>query len=261
MIQMPGKDPIILNIALVDDEKEYLTELEKLCRHYTMKHGCRMDIFSFFDGETFLDALRNTEFSIVFMDIYMEKTDGITAARRLREKDHACILIFLTTSREFMPEAFSCHAFEYISKPINCERVEKVLDDAMKILPTPQKFMEIVCDRKTVCVFLQDIVSATTDAHYLELSLADGSRLRSRMTVTKFLQLAGQDSRFIPANRGVLLNAEHILSFTDGCCMMDNNTKLPLRVKDAGRIEQAVRDYNFKMIRCRQNTFQRKNKI
>lgn len=158
-----------------------------------------------------------------------------------------------------MPEAFSCHAFEYISKPIDCKRLERVLDDAMKILPVPQKFIEVACDRKTIRVFLQDIISAITDAHYLELSLSDGSCLRSRMTVTEFLKLTGQDSRFILANRGILLNAGHILSFGNGCCMMDNGAKLPLRVKDAGRVEQAVRDYNFEVIRRRQNTAHGRN--
>jgi len=259
MILISGKDMITLNIALVDDEKEYLTEMEQLCQNYRIKNNCRMKMFPFFDGESFLDALINTEFSIIFMDIYMGKTDGITAARKLKEKNPSCVLVFLTTSREFMPEAFSCHAFEYISKPIDCERVEKVLDDAMKILPTSSKFIEVVCDRKTMHVFLKDIVSAITDAHYLELSLSDGSRLRSRMTVTEFLQLTGQDSRFILANRGVLLNAGHILSFGNCCCIMDNGTKLPLRVKDAGRVEQAVRDYNFEVIRRRQNTAHGRN--
>jgi len=243
----------VLNIALVDDEKEYLAEMEKLCRDYTIKKGFPMEIFSFPDGESFLEALADTEFSIVFMDIYMKETNGVAAARVLREKDLTCVLVFLTTSAEFMPEAFSCHAFEYISKPIDHRRVEKVLDDAIKLLPASLRFIEVACDRKTVRVLLQDIVAAVTDAHYLELSLSDGSRLKPRMTVTEFLRLTGQDSRFVLANRGVVLNAGHILSFGDGCCIMDNGTKLPLRVRDAGRVEQAVRDYNFEKIRRRQN--------
>jgi len=247
-----------LNIALVDDEKNYLAEMETLCRNYKRKTGYCMKIFLFPSGEAFLYALTDIEFSIVFMDIYMGQTDGITAARKLREKNPACVLIFLTTSREFMPEAFSCHAFEYISKPIDCRQVEKTLDDAMKILPAPQKFIEITCERKTQHVLLQDIVSVTTDAHYLELSLSDGSRLRPRMTIREFKLLTGQDSRFILANRGVLLNAEHILSFEKNCCVMDSGARLPLRVKDAGHVEQAVRDYNFEVIRCRQNTAHRR---
>lgn len=242
-----------MNVALVDDEKAYLTEMEALCREYAKSRGCPMEIFPFSGGKPFLDALASTGFSVVFMDIYMADTDGITTAKALRERSPGCILVFLTTSREFMPEAFSCHAFDYISKPIDRERVQRVLDDARKILPASRKYMELVHDRKTLRVFLGDIVYAVTDAHYLEIVLTDGTTLRSRMTAAEFLQLSEKDSRFILANRGVILNAERILSFRDGCCVMEGGIKLPLRVKDAGRVKQAVMDHNFETIRRRQN--------
>lgn len=242
-----------MNIALVDDDKRYLAEMETLCREYGQKRDCPMEVFPFSGGKAFLAALANTRFSIVFLDIYMEDTDGITAAKALRKKEPGCILIFLSSSREFMPEAFSCHAFDYVSKPIDRERVERVLDDARKILPVSHKYIDLVHDRKTRRVYLRDIVFAVTDAHYLEVALSDGSTLRPRMTVTEFLQLTQNDSRFILANRGVLLNAEHICSFGDGCCVMKGGVKLPLRVKDAKRVEQAVMDHNFETIRRRQH--------
>lgn len=242
-----------MKVAIVDDDKRYLDEMEALCREYGQKKDCPMEFFSFSGGKMFLDALANTRFSIVFLDIYMEDTDGITAAKALRETDPGCILIFLTSSREFMPEAFSCHAFDYISKPIDREQVERVLDDARKILPTSHKYIDLVHDRKTRRVYLRDIVFAVTDAHYLEVVLSDGCTLRPRMTVTEFLQLTGNDSRFILANRGVILNAGHICSFGDGCCVMEGGVKLPLRVRDARRVEQAVMDHNFETIRRRQS--------
>ncbi len=243
-----------MKIALVDDEREYLEQMETICRDYDLKNGSNMEIFSFPNAETFLDAVSDTGFPIVFMDIYMSGTDGISAARRLREKDRNCVIIFLTASGEFMPEAFSCHAFEYLSKPIDRERVEKCLDDAMKMLFPPAEFIEIASERKTARVFLRDIVFVVTDAHYLEICLTDGTKLRCRMTITDFIRLAENDSRFILANRGVLLNAEHILSFESGCCVMNDGTRLPLRVKDAGQVEQAISRYNFDSIRRRQNT-------
>jgi len=242
-----------VNIALVDDEKGYLDEMEALCREYGRSRDVSVEVFSFSGGRQFLEAMENIPFSIVFLDIYMEDTDGITTAKALRKRDPGCVLIFLTTSREYMPEAFSCHAFDYVSKPIDRERVERVLDDAGRILPTAHKRMELICDRKQTRVLLRDIVCATTDAHYLEVSLLDGSVLRSRMTASEFLQLTGGDDRFILANRGVILNAEHIRSFGDGFCVMAGGVTLPLRVRDAKRVEQTVMDRNFETIRRRQN--------
>lgn len=242
-----------VNIALVDDDKGYLEQMEALCREYGKSRDLSLEVFSFCGGKPFLSALESTRFDLVFLDIYMADTDGITVAKALREKDPGCVLIFLTSSREFMPEAFSCHAFDYVSKPIDRARVERVLDDAGKILPASHKYMELIFDRQNIRVLLRDIIYAVTDAHYLQIVLSDGSSLRPRMTVSEFLQHTGQDSRFILANRGVILNAGHIRSFGDGCCVMDSGVTLPLRVRDAGRVKQAVMDHNFEIIRRRQN--------
>lgn len=241
-----------LNIALVDDETESLKEMEQLCLEYEKKKLCQLKISPFSNGQKFLDALEETSFSIVFMDIFMEEMDGVTAARKLRELDDHCLLVFLTTSSEFMPEAFSCHAFEYVRKPVLPERVEQVLDDALKILPRDEKSVMLPCNRKTVSVFLRDIVSVTSNAHYLDFSMEDGSNIRCRMTVPEFLRLIEDDSRFVLGNRGVLLNAGHILAFEEKCCIMDNGTQPPLRVRDTGRILQAVNNYNFDIIRQKQ---------
>lgn len=245
---------MVLKIALVDDEKEYLLEMERLCRDYQAQNDCPMEISSFSDSAAFLKALESTAFSLVFLDIYMEGTDGITAAKALRAKDSGCLLVFLTSSSEFMQEAFSCHAFEYITKPIDPCRVKRVLEDAAKLLPPSDKFVTLTSNRKTVRLFLSDIVAVVTDAHYLEFFLTDGSSLRCRMTLPEFQHLSGHDPRFILANRGVLMNASHILSFENNCYKMNTGLRLPLRIKDAGRVEQEVRNYNFEMIRRRQNT-------
>jgi len=242
-----------VKIALVDDEPHYLAEMEALCLDYAKSRDCAIEVFLFSGGEAFLAALADTRFSVVFLDIYMAGMDGIAAAKLLRETDPGCILIFLTSSREFMPEAFSCHAFDYVSKPIDHEQVERVLDDAQKLLPAAHKYIELIHERKNSRVFLRDIVYAVTDGHYLEVVLSDGSRLRPRMTAPEFLQRTGSDARFLLANRGVILNLSHIRSFGDGFCVMEGGATLPLRVKDAKRVEQAVMDHNFETIRHSQN--------
>ena len=85
---------------------------------------------------------------MVFMDIYMDGMDGVSAAARMRERDKNCLLVFLTSSAEFMPEAFSCHAFEYVTKPFSGERIAAVLRDALKVLPDTARYIEIQSDRK-----------------------------------------------------------------------------------------------------------------
>lgn len=242
-----------MKIALVDDDPKCLEEMTRICCEFGIRSHCRIETFSFSSGEAFLKAIKDCEFPIVFMDIYMDGINGVVAALKMREQDSRCILVFLTSSMEFMPEAFSCHAFEYITKPFSSKRVEAVLWDAVKVLPSSAKYLKISSGRKTVPVFLNDIISILTDAHYLEFTLQDGTVLRSRMTIPEFQKLVGEDPRFLLVNKGILLNADYILDFDDNCCIMENGSRFPIRVRDRLKTEQAIRQYHFEKIRSRQH--------
>ena len=246
---------MILKIALVDDERNCLDEMARLCGDFSAQTGRPVEAVSFTSGEAFLDAFEGGGFSVVFMDIYMDGIDGIAAALQMRGMDSGCLLVFLTSSTEFMPDAFSCHAFEYVTKPFSGQRIFDVLADAVKVLPQEQKYIELADGRKTVRVFLDEIDSAITDAHYLDITLADGKKLHCRMTMPEFMEKTGGDARFIPVNKGITVNAEYILEFENGCCVMESGARFPVRVRDGARIEQAALDYNFEKIRQRQTHF------
>lgn len=242
-----------MKIALVDDEQTCLDELAQLCHDFGAQNNYLIETVPFTNAEAFLDAFDRGSFSVVFMDIYLNDMNGITAALRMRSLDPRCVLVFVTSSADFMPEAFSCHAFEYVTKPFSKERIFDVLSDAVKILPQEQKYMELTADRKSIRIFFGEIVSAVTDAHYLDITLTDGKKLRCRMTMPEFLEKTNGDSRFIPVNKGIAANAEYILEFEMGCCTMENGAKFPVRVRDSAKVEQMVRDYHFEKIRGRQS--------
>ena len=168
----------ILKIALVDDEQEYLDGMGKLCSSFGRSAGYPVEAVPFCSAGNFLEAFSGGSFDLVFMDIYMEGMDGVAAALEMRKSDSGCLLVFLTSSTDFMPDAFSCHAFEYVTKPFSEKRIFDILADAVKVLPQEQKYIELAADRKTVRVFLSDIASAATDAHYIMVTLADGRGLR-----------------------------------------------------------------------------------
>ena len=242
----------VLKIAFVDDEPGGLDEIEQICRNFGKETGHPVETLPFESGEAFLKAFETGSFDLVFMDIYMEGMNGVAAALKMRRQDRGCLLVFLTSSMDFMPDAFSCHAFEYVTKPFTKERIFDVLSDAVKVLPREQSYVELTADRKTVCLFLDEIASAVTDAHYLDITLTDGRKLRCRMTMTEFMEKIGADPRFIPVNKGIAVNAEHILAFEKGCCIMESGARFPVRVLDSAKVEQKARDYHFEKIRRRQ---------
>lgn len=241
-----------MRVAVVDDGAGDRREIQKLLEAFGRENSVRLDVAAFASGEDFLRALEGERFAMVFMDIFMEGMDGLSAAARLRERDKRCVLIFLTSSGEHHPAAFSVHAFEYILKPFTQPRVYAVLRDALAVLPPESRYIEVSSERKTVRVYLHSIVSAVTDAHYVNIGLLDGSVVRSRMTIQEFLGLTGEAPEFITVNKGIVLNAGCITHFEDNCCITENGGRFPVRVRDRARVERVVREYIVGNIRNEQ---------
>lgn len=148
-----------------------------------------------------------------------------------------------------MMQAFSVHAFHYITKPYKAEQIYKVLDDASSYVSDNSKYIEVMCDRRNTLISLKEIVSVESDAHYINIGIVSGLRYRTRMTIAEFLKLADNDTRFIPVNRGIVLNADYIKDIEDSVCVTGNGERFPIKIREKTRIEQSIREYMFKKIR------------
>ena len=69
------------------------------------------------------------------MDIYLNELNGIDIVRKIRQMDSKVMIVFLTTSKEYIFEAAPFHFFDYILKPFESTQIFHVLDDALALLP------------------------------------------------------------------------------------------------------------------------------
>ena len=94
-------------------------------------------------------------------------------------------------------------------------------------------------------VYLKDIISVTTDGHYLEINKDDGTTSRVRLTSGEFLDLAGADKRFIMVNRGIIINMDFIHHLEGGDIYMDDKSIFPISARKVSEISQQIKDYQF----------------
>ena len=78
-----------MKIALVDDEQNYLDEMAGLVCDFGAQRHCHVETVPFLNAEGFFKAFGDGSFSAggcfdaVFMDIYMDGMDGVTAAQQV----------------------------------------------------------------------------------------------------------------------------------------------------------------------------------
>ena len=97
-------------------------------------------------------------FDIIFLDILMEELDGLQTAELLRKQGDDTILIFITSSRDYVFDAFDVEAFQYLLKPIDDIRLKRVLEQALcKLEPRTKDFILISRDRQKQKIILDDV--------------------------------------------------------------------------------------------------------
>lgn len=234
-----------MRIAVVDDESIFRMQLKMMVEKVAENNALPLIVEEFGTGPDFIKALSDKRYDIVFMDIFMPDMDGIATAKKLRELTERTFLIFMTASDGHYPDAFSLHAFDYVTKPFTIERIENVIDEIIAHTPLDEYFLKVNVGGIEERIFLRDIVSVTTDAHYLEINKQDGFTSRVRLTSGEFLNSTADDKRFIMINRGIIINMDFIEKIDGGDVYLKDKTIFPISAKKVSEIKQKIENYRF----------------
>ncbi len=241
-----------MNIAIVENDPADAEQLHMLLAQYGAREKLSFSITDFHSGESFLNQFTPGYYTLIFLDIYMDGMDGAETGARIRAMDADCLLIFSTTSSEHMPEAFSCHAFDYIVKPLEEKRLFSVLDDVRRSLSDEELFFEYVSKRQTVRILYSDLAAAVSNGHYVDLIDRQRNISSVRLSFFAFCNLLNNDRRFLVINRGILVNMDCITGFSGNAFQLDGSLSFPIKVKESTRIKQVWLNYCFEKLRSGQ---------
>lgn len=163
-------------IVIVEDEPECSRMLESYIERYCAEEALTVQIRTFPSADRFLEEYAG-DTDILFMDICMEGTDGMTAAHKLREVDKEIVLIFVTTMAKFAVEGYDVNAFNYIVKPISYYEFRLKVDKAFRSLRGGRRKISLPMNGEQRWLDHKDIVYVEVTNHYLNYHTAAGEKL------------------------------------------------------------------------------------
>ena len=201
-----------LNIAVVDDTSSDVLRLKNFIRNWADGSAHELGVIqSYMSGEEMLRDFVPKAFHIVFMDIIMGDMNGVETAQQLRLEDTELLIVFMTTSKEYMFKTFPIHPFDYVLKPYHQKEVEKVLNEAVRVLTADDPAVTIKVPHSEYTIPMRLISSVVSNRnHTVEINLTDGKCLLSIMTFKEVEKLFAEDPRVLLCNRGVILNMSQI---------------------------------------------------
>ena len=131
-----------MHIIAVDDEPLALGLLVR-----SIQEACPdARISQFQSGQKALAFLEDDQCDVAFLDIQMRGLDGLTLAKRIKERNPRCNLIFVTGYSEYAGDALAMHASGYINKPVSAQAIRAELEDLRHpVSPLPDTLLRIRC--------------------------------------------------------------------------------------------------------------------
>ncbi len=230
----------MLSIAVCDDEllecldicAKIKTCLEELKIPYTIKQFCR--------GKELLLCLN--QFDLIFLDILMDEMDGMETARRCRELAYEKMLVFLSSSRRYVFEAYDVEAFHYLVKPVSQEKLKSVLKRAAdRERSVFQEYIIASQKGQRRKLFLDRIL-------YFEMKGRQVDVHEEKEIITYYEQIGTLEKQllgkgFFRCHKSYMVNLKHVDGYNRQEAILDNGERILMAKRRYEEFCQAILSY------------------
>ncbi len=213
----------MLSIAVCDDQIIECCSMAGKIRDILQEMKIPCMIRQFQSGGELLRAMES--FDIVFLDIIMQEMDGMKTAQIFRKKASDKILIFVSSSREYVFEAYDVEAFQYLLKPVDDRKLKKVLQKAVqKAESRSQEFMVVSRERQKKKLFLDEIYYFEIKGRMVDVHGTDG--VFSYYEQIGELENKLRDKDFFRCHKSYLINLKHVEGYNRQEVTLENGENI-----------------------------------
>lgn len=219
----------LISVALCDNEDKYLNLYESKIKSIAQELNLMIEIIRFNSGESLLFYLEDTpnKFHMIYLDIMMGKLNGIETALKIRTFNQNAKIIFLTSSKDFVYNAFDANATNYLIKDLHDTKFESIFTQTLYTLNKFKSINVYTVDigKEQIIVPLEDILYFESYKRLIILHIhkKDSIKYYHKISdVTKILENKG----FVLIHRSYLVNLQYIERLTSSEVVLKTGTVL-----------------------------------
>lgn len=207
--------------AICDDNPDICIDIRNHINQYFKAHDLSIPRCEIYHSGKELVQSKLT-YDIVFIDVEMPGINGINACRILSKRNTHTLFIMVTSHDKYIDDAFSLHAFRFLTKPIDWPRFDKCLMNAINAANTYNIKVNIPHVNGLTTVYLDEIIMVETYNRKTQIHTIDKSYISAKDMV--FWESLLNTSGFFSPTRGCLINMEHVkfIDNNENTITMDN---------------------------------------
>lgn len=230
----------MLTIAVCDDERNVCDYMEKRCRGYLAAADINAEISAFYDGNDLVKccAADRAAFDIIFLDIKMKNSNGVDCAKALRDSGVQSLIVFVTSSAEYVFSGYEVKAFRYILKTDLVNAFDRIFAECLKELSADSDGVFTVKTAASVkTVKLADILYFESDRRKLIIHTKNETAEFYGKLDEVEKELAQKE--FIRTHQSFLVNAVKISEVRKNDVRLENGEVLPVSKSKSDKVKEA----------------------
>lgn len=197
-----------MNIVICDDDIFVVEQIDYLLRSYFRNTYENLKVYKYTSGKKLRESLANIKYDIAYIDIELLDDNGIEVAKQIQKSNSKSLITFVSNHNQYVSQAFTLQAFQYITKPID----EKLFNyDLSRALKTYKKFNITIPIKTKGRIFYKhpkDIVYI--ESYYRKVTVfTTDEAIQTTYTLNKMIELL-EDYDFVQVHQSYLVNMFYI---------------------------------------------------
>ncbi len=226
-----------LQIAVCDDNTIDSGYVMNLLKTWAEERNLPIQTEHFPSAERFLfHYAENKRYDILLLDIEMGTMNGITLAKTIRRDNEAVQIIFLTAYPDYAAEGYDVAALHYLMKPVNPEKLFRVLDQAAAAQKKKSHYILLPYDGEILRLSVDTILYAEALSHSVEI-VTENASYEIKKSLSDIQTMLGNG--FVACHRSYLVGLHAIWRISKSEVTLDNGKVLPLSRRAAPSVHNA----------------------
>ena len=220
----------MIRIAVCDDENKVCANLEKLILDYSKENNLEVEIEVFVSGNDLCTSLtENQYFDMIFLDIEMEKGNGISVGKYIRDdlRDDVIQIIFVSGKNGYDRQLFEFHPLDFIEKPVLFEKISKVMKKYIKMFGDQGEFFSYKSGHNSYWIKIKEILYF--ECQDRKIIIMDNNNISHEFYGTMdnvFEQIKAKG--FMMIHKSYIINYQYVCEFHSSEIIMSNGKALPV---------------------------------
>lgn len=226
-------------IAICDDEEKQRAYMKSLVERWLRQTFHHVKIQEYANSEQFLFEQAYDRTQILFLDIEMEKMDGIALAREIRKHNRQMQIIFVTGYMEYIQEGYDVEALHYLLKPVSQEKIDSVLERAVERLKTADAVFLVECGGEVLRLPLKEIRFIESNRNYNIIHADHDYEMRGTLSELE----EKLDEAFVRVGRSCLVNLHYVRRIGKTELILNTGENLPVPRGSYKKLNEAFIKY------------------